>query len=299
MPGRRLLGALLPAAALLLAGCSSTVRAGAVLSATSFAATSEATSAASAATSTTAAASTRVAVPSATSGDFTSMIYGLVTDSGGMGLVASYIGGACDGPARLAVAETASRIDVRVQIGPDPKGPESCPAVGYSRTVAARLARPIGARPIFSGADHLQPFDGLRRLLPTALPSNFTKGVETSGGEPGRDADHATTRWSVTYFQPQPASNACQPTRGVVQVNLGPAAADDFASAWTATTAVSIAGHQARLWREGKAGAPTAWAYVWRADQGSVEVVARAGCQGDRILDPNELLRVAQSLKTS
>ena len=296
----RLLGALLPAAALLLVGCTSTARAGAAQPATSFAATNAAILAAPAATST-AAASTSAVVPSATSGDSTSMIYGLVTDSDRMGLVASYIGGACDGPARLAVTETSSRIDVRVQIGPDTNGTESCPAVGYSRTVAARLTRPIGARIIVSSARRLRPFDGSRRLLPTVLPSNFTKGVEMFGGEPGVNAEYdATTRWTVTYSQPQPASNVCQPTRGLVQVNLGPAAANDFASGWTATTAaVSIASHQARLWREGKAGAPTGWAYAWKADQGSVEIVAQAGCQGDRILDPNELLGVARSLKSS
>jgi len=53
------------------------------------------------------------------------------------------------------------------------------------------------------------------------------------------------------------------------------------------------------LWRQGSTSAPSGWAYVWKADQGSVEVVAQTGCEGDRILTPTELLKVAQSLRSS
>ncbi len=47
------------------------------------------------------------------------VIEGLLVDSDRRGLVASYTGGAGDGPARLAVTETVSRIDVAVVIEPD------------------------------------------------------------------------------------------------------------------------------------------------------------------------------------
>ena len=291
----RWLGAVLPAAALLLAGCASWPTAASVGGGTSPAAS--------------------VVTPVASSGDPSPSIYGLVADFDQKGLVASYIGGGCDGPSRLAVTETASRIDVSVLIGPDPNGTTSCSAVGYSRTVAARLAQPIGQRTIFSGAHRQVPFDGSRRLMPSALPPNFTHSLKWSGSEPGSDpalssaaasgptsglgAVNVTTRWSVTYSEPQPASSRCAPTRGVVQVNLGPASADDFASGWSATETVSVGGHPARLWREGSAGAPTGWAYVWKANQGSVEVVAQTGCEGDRVLSPTELLKVAQSLRSS
>lgn len=291
----RWLGVVLLAAVWLLAGCASPT-------------------AASGGGATSSAAPSMVA-PASTSSDSSDLIYGLVADSGDKGLVASYIGGGCDGPARLAVTETPSRIDVSVLIGPDPNGTGSCSAVGYSRTVAARLAQPIGDRTIFSGAHQQVPFDGSRKLVPSALPPNFTQSNEWSGSEPGSDpalssavasgpnsgldAVNVTTRWSVTYAQPQPVSDRCAPTRGVVQVNLGPANADDFASGWSATETVSVGGRSARLWREGSASDPIGWAYVWKADQGSVEVVAQTGCEGDRVLTPTELLKVTQSLRSS
>jgi len=265
--------------------------------------------------SATSSAAASIVAPASTSGDSSDLIYGLVADSDNKGLVASYIGGGCDGPARLAVTETPSRIDVSVLIGPDPNGTGSCSAAGYSRTVAARLAQPIGDRTIFSGSHQQVPFDGSRKLLPSPLPANFTQSNERSGSEPGsdpglssaaasgpnggQDAVNVTTRWSVTYTQPQPASDRCAPTRGVVQINLGPANADDFASGWSATETVSVVGHPVRLWRQGSTSAPSGWAYVWKADQGSVEVVAQTGCEGDRILTPTELLKVAQSLRSS
>lgn len=292
----RWLGAVLLTAVLLLAGCASSPPAASVAGVTSSAAAS-------------------LVAPASSSADTSNLIYGLLADSDNKGLVASYIGGECDGPARLAVTETPRRIDVSVLIGPDPNGTSSCSAVGYSRTVAARLVQPIGHRTIFSGARRQVPFDGSRRLLPSALPPNFTHSTEWSDGEPGSDpalssaaasgptsgldAVNVTTRWSASYAQPQPASNRCTPTRGVLQVNLGPASADDFASGWSATATVSVGGHPARLWREGSASAPTGWAYAWMANQGSVEVVAQTGCEGDRVLSPTELLKVAQSLRSS
>ena len=310
----RLLGAVLAAAALLLAGCTSTIKAEAGSAAMSFVGTPTSSPSAPAETSTSVASSS-TAIPTGDRADSNRMIYGLLTDSDQMGLTASYIGGACDGPARLAVMESATRIDLAVEVSADPNGPEFCPALGIGRTVAARLARPIGDRTIFSRSVRQLPFDGSRRQLPTALPANFVKGVEEFGSEPAtdptlptktssssganRDAANSTTRWTVTYHQPQPPKNVCTPTRGIVQVHLGPAGSEAFTSGWIATTVVSIAGHQARLWRAGDPGAPTGWAYVWAADRGTVEVVALTGCQRDRILDPLELLAVAQSLKPS
>lgn len=223
---RRWLGGVVLTAIVLLAGCASpTVASG-----------GRATSS----------AASNAAAPSVTSGDSSDLIYGLVKDSDNKGLVASYIGGGCDGPARLAVTETASRIDVSVLVGPDPNGATACSAVGYTRTVAARLAKPVGDRMIFSGTHRQVPFDGARKLVPSALPASFSQHREWSGGEPepdpgpsstvssgstsSVDAVDITTRWGATYTQPQPASDRCAPTRGVVQVNLVPAEPNDFAS---------------------------------------------------------------------
>lgn len=242
---------------------------------------------------------------------------GLLADSDHRGLVASYIGGVCDGPARLRLTETASRIDVTVLVGPDPNGPEPCATVGIFRTVAARLAQPIGDRTIFSGARQQVPFTGSRRLVPSALPPRFVLSMERSGGEPAAapspsgtsssqppsspDTVDVTTRRIATYTQPAPGlgppSYGCSPTRGTVDITVAPATADDLSAGSSETTTVHIGGHSARLLRSGSARAPTGWSYVWKADQGTIEVRAQQGCAGDQVLSPTELLTVAKSLR--
>ena len=248
------------------------------------------------------------------SADRAALIYGLRTDPDRQGLVASYIGGECNGPARLAVHETPGRMDVTVLIGPDPRGPESCSAVGYSRSVTARLAHPLGNRTIWSGDRRQVPFDGGRLLVPSVLPAQFEKRFEQGSEDPAADptvADGAasaatagpgavdtTSEWMTTYAEPPgPAGNSCRPNNGVLEVNLGPATADDFAGEWVQTAAVTIGAARARLLRQGSSGAPTGWAYVWAADGGTVEVISLAAC--DRIIDPTELLAVARSLKSA
>lgn len=240
------------------------------------------------------------------------LIDGLLTEPDGNGLVASYIGGECDGPARLAVAETVTRIDVEVLVGPSPEAEEVCSAVGFSRSVAARLAQPVDDRPIYSNDRRLVPFDGSRRLFPSALPPDFIKGNEESMSTPPSDSAapssgsptsaegvDVTTQWTVAYAQPQTETdNRCTPTRGSVAVNVGPTNLNDSSTGWTLIDSASIDGHPAQLWREGSADAPRGWAYAWTADQGSVEVLALGNCEGDRVLSPTELLPIAQSLKS-
>ena len=251
-----------------------------------------------------------------TQGEDSRLIDGLLADSDEKGFAATYIGGLCDGAARLAVTESPQRIDLSVLVGPDPTGDRSCPAMGISRTVTARLTQPIGARPIFSGGIRPIPFDGARRLTPSTLPPHFTVSSQQWGGEPAPDPDStrpvpsgegssadaasATTRWTATYTQPQQASNRCTPTRGLIEVDLAPAGVNGLAAdGWSPTVVAQVGAHQARLWRAGSSGVPRGWAYVWQADQGSVQVLARVACEGDRILDAKELLEVAKSLRPS
>ena len=244
------------------------------------------------------------------------LIEGLLAAPDQQGLVATYIAGGCDGPARLVATETASRIDVSVFVGPDPNGPEPCAAIGIGRTVAVRLDQSIGTRKIFAGPSQQIPFDGARTLLPSSLPTGFTDSKERTGPEPasapvlsgtseggptsGTDAARVSTRWSVRYTQPQPNSvnNQCTTTRGIIAITVAPANTEDFSPGWSQVATVSLGEHPARLLRNGPEAAPTAWAYVWQANQGTIEVVAAPTCQGDLILTSAELLTVAGSLRS-
>ena len=316
----RRLGLVLATAAALLAGCSSASPTGSVAPAqySNIWASVSPTPTTSSSSSSTAGRSTSAFRPTTAParGEDSRLIDGLLADSDEKGFAATYIGGLCDGAARLAVTESPQRIDLSVLVGPDPTGDRSCPAMGISRTVTARLTQPIGARPIFSGGIRQIPFDGARRLTPSTLPPHFTVSSQQWGGEPAPDPDStrpvpsgegssadtasATTRWTATYTQPQQASNRCTPTRGLIEVDLAPAGVNELAAnGWSPTVVVQVGDHQARLWREGTGDAPRGWAYVWQADQGSVQVLARLACEGDRILDAKELLELAKSLRPS
>ena len=116
MPGR-LRGGVLLGAVLMVVGCASPPAAARIGVARSSAPPSTTYSAPSSADFGSAAASM---APTSGRRDPSSLIYGLVADSDDKGFVASYMGGGCDGRARLAVTETASSINVSVLVEPDP-----------------------------------------------------------------------------------------------------------------------------------------------------------------------------------
>ncbi|MBO0811385.1 MAG: hypothetical protein J2P23_04985 [Microlunatus sp.] len=228
------------------------------------------------------------------------LIDGIRTDPDHRGLVVSYTGGACDGPARLVLTEGKTRIRARVMVRQDARR-EVCAAVGISRTVRARLAQPIGDRKVWVSGRRYVPFDGARLLVPSALPSGFGRRSET-----GLSAESAstpatpvvTTTW-VTSFNSDPSAptgETCPAAEGSLDVRIGPA--DGYQPhGRTKIGTVRIGTASADLYRDGTAKRPTSLAYIWTDRRGRVEVDNTVGCMGDRLLSKAALLRVAESLR--
>lgn len=228
-------------------------------------------------------------------------INGVRSDPDHQGLVVSYTGGGCDGPARLVLTESPTRIDADVVIGSNGFGSGACSAVGYFRTVGARLAAPIGERTVWSDGLQQVPFDGALLLSPTKLPPDFTGTWErgsADGSASSVNGANVTTTWVTRRFDASLTAigGRCQPSRGSVDVRVAPVSADSARRrARIGTAAVGAA--KARLYRDGSSKKPVALSYVWTVGRHSVEITTSATCTGDQILDRTELLAVAKSLR--
>lgn len=226
------------------------------------------------------------------------LIDGVRTDPDQQGLVVSYTGGACDKSAHLKVTETPTRIDADVVVRSS-RG--SCTAEGIPRLLSARLDAPVGTRAIWSGGRQQIPFDGARLLAPAALPAGFTGLTEMGfADQPSEDAGvaKATTTWVTSRFDPAGATvdGPCRPTRGSLEVRLGPASAS-LARGLDKVGTAGVKGVEAQVFRGGSTNKPRFWAYGWTAGRGSVVVSSGPRCSGDQILSRSELLQVAESLR--
>lgn len=230
------------------------------------------------------------------------LIEGIRSDPDHRGLVVSYIGGSCDGPARLVLTESKTRIDARVAVKQKalPAG-TFCDAAGHGRTVKARLAQPIGDRTIWAAGHEYVPFDGARLLEPSTLPPGFTgfaeSGISTKSSA-GLGSVVITATWAMERFEPRSTSaiNVCPASRGYIEVKIGPVGSDHPVD-WTKVGTVKIATATADLYRQGTPKKPGGWAYLWTINHSSVEVGNFAGCERDRLLSRTELLRIAESLR--
>lgn len=235
--------------------------------------------------------------PSAADALDSSQIDGLRSDPDQQGLMVSYLGGACDGAAKLVVTEAGTRIEADVVVR---RGSGACPAVGIPRTVAARLSEPIGDRTIWIGGRQQTPFDGARLLTPATLPSGF--GALTEQGfadQPSSDpaAAQVTTTWVIRRSDASPVTaEGCPFARGSLEVRVGPASVQRTGGL-TKIGSARIGTANARSYRIGSARKPSGWAYVWTAGGGSVQVLSVAECTGDEVLNRSELLAVAASLR--
>ena len=235
-------------------------------------------------------------------GGSTPKVDGLRTDPDGQGLVASYTGGSCDGPAQLKVNETATRIDVSVVVKPVLGVGGACDSAGHPRTVTARLEQPVGTRSIWFLGRRQVPFDGARLLLiPAAvLPPDLTRTAESGGlaDQTSQQGDAVTSDWHTTYLRVASASttSTCTPGNGYLDIHTGPAA--DLTSGWTAVSTAAIGTAEAQLYRSGTSRNPDGWAYTWKTDRDSVAIANLNVCRGDHLFGAAELLRLARALKS-
>jgi len=215
------------------------------------------------------------------------------------GLVVSYVGGGCDGPARLVLTESKTRIQARVVVK-QPTGPVNCAAVGIPSTVQARLAAPIGDRSLWAGGREYVPFDGARLLMPSALPRGFGGPVEVGTSAASSSSSAAavvTTTWVRTFNSHAATSGeACQAAFGSLDVRIGPTTVD-LSHGWTKVDTAKIGPATASLYRDGATRTPTGWAYIWTRQPSDIEVRNTVDCQGDRLINRTELLRIARSLR--
>ena len=222
-------------------------------------------------------------------------VEGVRSDPDHRGLVVSYIGGACDGPARLDVTETATRVETEVRIGL--LGTGACPSIGILRSVSARLAGPLGARSVWIAGEQIVPFDGARVLKPSLLPAGFS-GVRETGdtaeAAASPDGLRVTTTWITTHFKPLPAQEACG--LGGLEVRLGARAAAQLGGL-TKVGQARIGPATAQLYQSGTERKPDLLAYAWNVSRQPVVTSSSVICPSDTVLSATELLSVAESLK--
>ena len=174
-------------------------------------------------------------------------IEGLRTESDERGLVATYLGGACDGPASLLIEESGDRVDVAVQVLPGPGGDEgtTCPAVGIGRSVRADLAEPLADRTVSADGEQIKPYDGANLVVPDRLPDGFALRSETGSRE--------ATGWTQTYGPPRDErlGAPCRPGQRSLSVSTGPRVNDFSAAYFRDDGPVDAGDGDARLYSQG------------------------------------------------
>jgi len=226
------------------------------------------------------------------------LIDGVRSDPDRRGLVVSYVGGACDGPAHLVLTESSTRVELNVVVQ---ASSGACADVGIPRTVGARLAQPIGQRTVWAGGREQILFDGAALLVPSSLPADFAgmaeRGLSTEPASTPAES-LVTTIWVTTHLDggPDSTSDEGRVTRGAIEGQIGPTSTDPFRGG-TRVRTVKVGTNVAHLYRFGSSKTPRGWAYVWTVDARRIQVKNDINCPGDRLLSPTELLRVAESLR--
>ena len=156
----------------------------------------------------------------------TLQVEGVRTDPGGGALVATYTGGACDGPARLDVQESTDRVELSIRLTDPPQGSETCIALAVGGTVRDDLSSPLGTRAVLADGVALRVFDGADLVVPRPLPAGFEFASEA--GSQDRDA------WTQTFTN-TPAdrtTGACDPKRRSFSTQTGPGVASDLTNSY-------------------------------------------------------------------
>ena len=174
-------------------------------------------------------------------------IEGLRTDSDGRVLIATYTGGACDGPASLLIEARGDRVDVAVQVLPRPGDDENtfCPAIGIGRSVRADLAEPLADRTVFANGEPIQPYDGAALVVPDRLPDGFVLRSESGSRE--------AAAWTQTYGPPldEILGSPCRPGQRSLSVSTGPRVNDFSAAYFQDDGPVDAGDGDARLYSQG------------------------------------------------
>lgn len=219
------------------------------------------------------------------------VVEGLRTDADGRALVATYTGGACDGPDRLVVRESFDRVEIAVRIEVDAGGDGACPAVGIiGRSVRAKLDEPLGDRTVLADGVVLVPYDGADLVAPSRLPDGLVLRSEGGRSDDG---------WTQTYGPeegPQEASRggSYRPQERSLEISTGPDVFDSIGErSLTRDGAATVQGQAVHLYVEDGG---TARYAALRVDGRPVAVTYGADCGGP-VPSRAELVEIAESLR--
>ena len=219
-------------------------------------------------------------------------IEGLRTDPDGRGLVATYTGGACDGPASLVVAQRNDRVEVAIRVLPPPgqDGTTFCPAIGIARSVHADLAEPLAKRTVFADGEPVEPYDGADLVVPDRLPDGFALLSESGSRE--------AAGWTQTYGPPRDESLGapCRPGQRSLSVSTGPRVLEAFSAPYFRDEGPVDAGDgDARLYSQ----ADGSVRYLGLLVSGQPVSLAYGVDCGGTAPSVNELVEIADLLRTA
>ena len=178
--------------------------------------------------------------------DVSMQVEGVRTDPDGRALVATYTGGACDGPARLDLRESQDRVELSVRLTdpPEPEDGSVCVALAVGGSVRADLSRPLGTRAVVAEGITLRVFDGADLIVPSPVPAGFTLASEM--GSQDRDT------WMQTFTN-TPAgelTGPCDPRQRSFSTQAGSQVRADMTNAYIVEEpAVSTRSGPARQFR--------------------------------------------------
>ena len=174
----------------------------------------------------------------------TLQVEGVRTDLGGGALVATYTGGACDGPARLELQESTDRVELSIRLTDPPQGSEVCIALAVGGTVRADLSSPLGTRAVLADGAALRVFDGADLVVPRPLPTGFELASEA--GSQDRD----TWVQTFTNVSADGTTGTCDPKQRSFSTQTGPGVATDLTNSYiTEEPTVSTRNGPARQFR--------------------------------------------------
>ena len=221
-----------------------------------------------------------------------------VRTEGDRGLLLTFLGGppVTDIPNPCAksygtdVDETDDQVVVTIRMLPAgiPMPQEfACAAMGYFRTVSAKLGRPLGDRRMVDGAtgQERRPFDTSTLRRPGFLPEGWS--LRNEG--PGFDQPERSATWRRTFGPPPlpPVNNQCTETVAAVTVSQGPSAPLQDGEVITVRGIPAVVSH-----------GPNRGATITWLERGqTISVADTPGCAGTPPIGIDVLLRIAEGLQ--
>ena len=173
-------------------------------------------------------------------------VEGVRTDLDGRALVATFTGGACDGPARLDLREWQDRVELSLRLTDPPELDDGsvCKALAVGGSVSADLSRPLGSRVVMAEGVTLRVFDGADLIGPSPVPAGFTLASEVGS------QDRATWMQTFTNTPADEPAGPCDPRQRSFSTQAGSQVRADMTNAYIVEEpAVSTRSGPARQFR--------------------------------------------------